>query len=228
MHLMTNSICHFSSLVRQWWASQPPPPKKRLSQITTHFVAAFIFPVSCWWPIDPVHWPSGEEDPRPLQDATSSTAYCKYLILNSLLKMLLHILRACTALHIFSNDFSRAVLCPSVTSLCLMISTGELTQCRAVKLTSVCEESSWAHLCFTQPLSPPQLLRSHWPLRFGGCNRGRLVSVFFRVQQWHLTQYPSRIRFSPHLPHITWSVFRLCLWGVSGPQVRELLPQGHP
>lgn len=54
---------------------------KRLSKIGSHFVAAFLFPVSCWWPIDPVHWPSGEEDPRPLQDATSLTTYCNYLIL---------------------------------------------------------------------------------------------------------------------------------------------------
>lgn len=37
-----------------------------------------------------------------------------------------------------------------------------------------------------------------WDL--GGCDRGWLVSVFFRIQQWHLTQYPSRIRFPPPPP----------------------------
>lgn len=97
----------------------PPPPSGK--DIASHFVAAFTFPVSCWWPIDPVHWPSGEEDPRPLQDAPSSTTYCNHLILNSLLETL-RCTFACIALGIFSADFSRAVLCPSVPSLCRVAS----------------------------------------------------------------------------------------------------------
>ncbi len=81
------------------------------------------------------------------------------------------------------------------------------------------------HLCFTQPISRLQLLCSRWPLRFGGCDRGRPVSVSLRVEQWHLTQYPRRIRFLPRSPPSSTSVY---LWGVSGLWVRGLLRRKNP
>lgn len=64
------------------------------------------------------------------------------------------------------------------------------------------------HLCFTQSVSRPSaVVQPLWPLRFGGCDRGQPVSVSLRAEQWHLTQYPRRIRFLSHSP----SLFRLCL-----------------
>lgn len=57
------------------------------------------------------------------------------------------------------------------------------------------------HLCFTQlccssPGHSCCAATDLWDLR--GCDRGRPVSVSLRPRQWHLTQYPSRIRFPPY------------------------------
>lgn len=46
---------------REWVV--PPPPPQRMSKIGSCFVAAFKFPISCWWPTDPTIWPSAEEQP---------------------------------------------------------------------------------------------------------------------------------------------------------------------
>lgn len=59
-----------------------------------------------------------------------------------------------------------------------------------------------------------------WPLRFRGCDRGRPVSVSLRAEEWHLTQYPRRIRFLPRSPPSSASVY---CWSVSSPCVRGIL-----
>lgn len=83
------------------------------------------------------------------------------------------------------------------------------------------------HLCFTQPFSRPQLLCSRWPLRFGGCDRGRPVSVSLRAELWHLTQYPRRIRFLPRSSPSSISVYLSSPW-VLGLLQRKPLQAGTP
>lgn len=59
------------------------------------------------------------------------------------------------------------------------------------------------------------VVQPFWPLRFGGCDRGQPVSISLRAEQWHLTQYPRRIRFLSCSPPSSasiywWSVSSLC------------------
>lgn len=79
----------------------------------------------------------------------------------------------------------------------------------------------------------PQLSYSSSDLwDFGGCDRGLPVSVSLRAQQWHLTQYPRRIRFLPRSPPSSasdcrWSVSSSCTQGGSC-HVKSPAQSGHP